>query len=179
MVDNNKAKIAKYWITSLANGINPLDGTMIKDDDIVNNIHISRCLFYVAELIGSAIENNEKPKREKKQPFNITAEELNRVNITDKTWISNLVKEINAVIPENMKHISNNTITRWLVENGYLKEILTDSGAKIRRPTDTGLSIGISTEQREGANGPYISVVYNADAQRFILNNIYAIIEQP
>lgn len=45
MIDTDKLRIAKEWISKLANGINPLDNNLIKDEDIVNNVHISRCLF--------------------------------------------------------------------------------------------------------------------------------------
>jgi len=51
MQDNYKAIVAKDWIQKLANGINPLDGSVIPDKDIVNNVHISRCLYYVVELL--------------------------------------------------------------------------------------------------------------------------------
>ena len=53
MNNRNKSIIAKDWILKLANGINPLDGSIIPDGDIVNNVHISRCLFYVSELLGT------------------------------------------------------------------------------------------------------------------------------
>ena len=45
MIDLEKVKIAKEWMNALANGYNPLDGTALDDKDIVNNVHISRCLF--------------------------------------------------------------------------------------------------------------------------------------
>lgn len=77
-----------------------------------------------------------------------------------------------------MKGISNKTIITWLVDNGYLKIIVNDKGAKIKRPTEAGQSIGIFTEQKEGHNGTYVAVLYDANAQKFILNNISAIIEQ-
>ena len=53
MIDLEKVKIAKEWMNALANGYNPLDGTALDDKDIVNNVHISRCLFYVWEELDS------------------------------------------------------------------------------------------------------------------------------
>ena len=52
MIDMEKIITAKVWIEKLANGINPLNDELVKDDDLINNVHISRCLFYVAELLG-------------------------------------------------------------------------------------------------------------------------------
>ena len=45
MIDVEKLNSAKAWIEKLANGINPLNDELVKDDDLINNVHISRCLF--------------------------------------------------------------------------------------------------------------------------------------
>lgn len=176
-MNNNKSATAKDWILKLANGINPLDGSAIKEDDIVNNVHISRCLFYVADLIEITTQKNSKKSKEDKLEFSISVDALSKIYVSERSAISNFVREINKVIPDNMKGISNNKILNWLIDNGYLRIVVTDSGTKIKRPTEAGQSIGISTEQMEGPNGSYVAVLYNANAQRFILNNIYAIIE--
>lgn len=38
-------KRAKSYIDCLANGINPLVNQPIKEDDLVNNVKLSRCFF--------------------------------------------------------------------------------------------------------------------------------------
>ena len=50
-LDQNKVTVALDWITKLANGMNPIDGSILPDSDIVNNVHISRCLFFVSNLL--------------------------------------------------------------------------------------------------------------------------------
>ena len=52
MVDITKLRTAQDWIEKLANGINPLTLEPVKEDDIVNNVHISRCLFFVSGMLG-------------------------------------------------------------------------------------------------------------------------------
>ena len=52
MIDIEKFKSAKMWIEKLANGVNPLNDELVKDDDLINNVHISRCLFYDPLLSG-------------------------------------------------------------------------------------------------------------------------------
>ena len=47
MTELEKIAYAKSFIDKLANGINPLDDTPIPDDDIANNVRLSRCFFYV------------------------------------------------------------------------------------------------------------------------------------
>ena len=44
--ERNKMKVAIDWINKLANGMNPIDGSALPDSDIVNNVHISRCLLF-------------------------------------------------------------------------------------------------------------------------------------
>lgn len=177
MQDNNKTLIAKDWIQKLANGINPLDGSVILDSDIVNNVHISRCLFYVAELLDTAGKKNVRKSREYELKFNISSDDLAKVNIVERTGISNFVKEINKFVPENMKPMTYGKILSWLMANGYLEEVEVENLGRKKNPTASGASIGISAELREGANGPYWAVEYSSVAQRFILNNIYAIAE--
>ena len=48
---------AKMYMEKLANGINPIDGSVIPDEDIVNNVRLSRCFFYVADVLRQVIEN--------------------------------------------------------------------------------------------------------------------------
>ena len=52
-----------------------------------------------------------------------------------------------------------------------------DAGKKSRLPTELGTSIGISTEERQTIQGRFTVVLYNKDAQAFILDNIDAISE--
>jgi len=60
-------KHAKEYIEKMANGINPLTGESVKDDDLINNVRISRCLFYVNDVLGNVLSNgginNKKQKK--------------------------------------------------------------------------------------------------------------------
>ena len=48
---------AKDYIDDLANGINPFTKEEVNENDIVNNVKISRCLFYVSDLLKEIIDN--------------------------------------------------------------------------------------------------------------------------
>lgn len=172
-IDQNKIKVALDWIKKLANGINPINGSFLPDNDIVNNVHISRCLFFVADLLKDA--GHEKPSSAKQYDadFYLTPEELSQICITEKSGITMFVKEINKVIPNYMKPLTVTSVTKWLLKRGYLNEIVKEDGRKTKVPTDSGVSLGISTEQRVGSNGEFTSVVYNANAQKFILENLF------
>lgn len=42
-IDQNRVKVAIDWINKLANGMNPIDGSILPDSDIVNNVHPAAC----------------------------------------------------------------------------------------------------------------------------------------
>ena len=172
MNDRNKTIVAKDWILKLANGINPLDGSAIPEGDIVNNVHISRCLFYVAELLGTPKIKDNKKSKEYENEFYIKPEDIDKVTTVERTGIANFVREINKLIPDNTRPISYGKILNWLMANGYLEEVEVDNFGKRKNPTASGSAVGISAGLREGTNGQYWAVEYNSNAQRFILSNI-------
>ena len=57
MTELEKIKRAKIYMDKLANGINPIDETMVPDEDVVNNVRISRCFFFVSDVLQQVIEN--------------------------------------------------------------------------------------------------------------------------
>lgn len=177
MIDHKRTIIAKDWIQKLANGINPLDGSLVPDDDIVNNVHISRCLFYIAELLETISKPSKRKIKEYELEFYISPENLSKVNIVERTGIANFVREINKIIPSNMRPLKYNQILNWLLANGYLEEVEVDNLGKKKNPTATGRAIGITAEMKNGMNGPYWAVEYNHNAQCFILNHIHLIAE--
>ena len=42
MTELEKIERAKMYMDKLANGINPIDDTMAPDDDLINNVRLSR-----------------------------------------------------------------------------------------------------------------------------------------
>lgn len=121
-IDQKKLSVATDWISKLANGINPIDGSVLPDSDVVNNVHISRCLFFVSNLLEDMGKKKHSSKKQYEQEFQITPEIASSVYIAEKTGIAIFVKEINKVIPENMKPLSASKVTQWLVSVGYLVE---------------------------------------------------------
>lgn len=69
MEEKEKILLAQKWVHQLANGINPLNGNALKEDDIVNNVHISRCLFYVADFMGKYSERRSKSNASRNIPL--------------------------------------------------------------------------------------------------------------
>lgn len=71
MTELEKMQRAKMYIDKLANGINPLNDLPAAESDVINNIRISRCLFYVSDILRQVIESNGVQSKEKsgKEPF--------------------------------------------------------------------------------------------------------------
>ncbi len=65
----NKLESAKEFLGKLANGINPINDEFIPNDDTVNDVRISRCLFYVTDVLNQLIEadGNIQNKKNKKK----------------------------------------------------------------------------------------------------------------
>ena len=172
-IDQNKLKVAIDWINKLANGMNPLDGSTLPDSDIVNNVHISRCLFYVSHVLEDAGKKSSSRQKQYELEFQLTPEIASKVYIAERTGIAMFVKEINKVIPENMQPLAASKVTQWLVSVGYLVEQQSNDGRKYKAPTELGTSIGMTSAWRDGSQGQYLAVSYDANAQHFILENLF------
>ena len=171
---------AKIYMDKLANGINPLDDTTLSENDIVNNIRISRCLFYVSDVLRQVIENGGSviKKKTPKKDFNITFEEVQKFSFSDTPiTISEIARRINKIPQnENMKKISHKHLTDWLISVELLQLEISPDGKSAKRPTESGRKLGITTEIRHSMNGDYTVVLYNLSTQHFIIDNIEAII---
>ena len=182
MIDLDKLQHAKNYIDKLAAGVDPISDTAMPGDAVLNNVRLSRCFFYVSDVLRQVIENgadikNVRPKKSL-PPFALPNELRAQIEIsTSPVMIKNFTDKINASIDENaMQKLKVTALTIWLVDNGFLTEEIIN-GKKHKKPTDKGTKLGISSEQRSEQYGGYTAVFYNEDAQRHIINNLDEIIE--
>ena len=109
---------AKMYMEKLANGINPIDGSVIPDEDIVNNVRLSRCFFYVSDVLRQVIENGgvTPQKKTKKEPFSLTVEQRETFEFSAVPIpISEISKRINTLSTnEDMSTLSYAVIRDWL-----------------------------------------------------------------
>ena len=161
---------AKGYLDKLAKGIDPLTDQEVPEDDVINNVRISRCLFYVSDVLRQVIENGgvigAPAKKGELAPYALPYEERSRYTFGE--WPLSA-----SQIAQRLKTTS---ITKFLLQSGLLFEEEAPSGNKNKRPTEAGWKLGISTQQRSGQNGDYTAVVYDQQAQQFILDNLDAII---
>ena len=184
MTEVEKIEYAKMFLDKLANGINPIDGSIIPQGDVVNNVRISRCLFFVSDILNQVIDNGGiaavKPavteKKPKKLPYTITEEQLAQFEYSYKPIsTTQIISRIIAIGPkENVKRFPKRKLVKWLITLGLIEEEWIDY-IRVRRPTERGEEMGISLGERQGPYGDYSTILYNLEAQHFIVDNIEAI----
>ena len=173
---------AKEYLDKLAKGIDPLTGREVPEGEIINNVRISRCLFYVSDVLRQVIENGgiqvKAVKDSEKAPFALSFEDRSRYAFGD--WplsASQIAQRLNELVDlETMQQLKTTSITKFLLQSGLLFDEEDSGGKKNKRPTEAGRELGISTQLRTGQNGDYTAVVYSREAQQFILDNLDAII---
>lgn len=176
-----KMERAKMYIDKMAEGINPITNEYAPENDTINNVRISRCLFYVSEILEKVIANGGEVTQAVKSTggsrnfFFITDEQLDRLSPRENScYAKDIAEDIKAVTAENNTAKFQATwITEWLVSVGMLEQ--TEKG---KCATDAGVSIGIESQLRQSIQkGEYFVNIYSPEAQQFIFDNIYAVIE--
>lgn len=170
---------AKDYIDDLARGINPITKEEAAQNDVINDVRVSRCLFYVADVLGKVAENADlKPaKKIKEKAFDPSQIDLNKIEFSsDDVTVSVITERINAVKPQNMKKLKVTAVTNWLASIDALKTVVVN-GRNERRVTQNGRAIGINDEEYQGKNGIYRRILYSEKAQRFIVDNLTAVID--
>lgn len=172
---------AKIYIDKMANGIDPITDREAAETDVINNVRVSRCLFYVSDILRQVIENGgavTKPKS-KKEPFRLTDEQLAGFRYSETPIsISEITKRFNELSDgEGRVQLKHTQLSAWLLEIGALRTVSRPDGKTAKEPTPHGLDLGISAEQRTGQYGTYTVVVYNEAAQRFLVDHLTAILE--
>ena len=172
---------AKMYLDHLARGIDPITGKEVGEDSVLNNVRISRCLFYVSGVLDQVIANGGYVGRKpQKADFLITREQLQRFPISaEPIRISEFVELLwQCAEDPQMKKPSTTTITNWLLEKGLLQKELGPDGKNRRIPTPAGFTIGLTMQTRMGQYGEYTAVGYSAAAQRFVLDHLEEILEE-
>ena len=184
MTELEKIAYAKSFIDKLANGVNPIDGSKIPDGDVVNNVRLSRCLFYVSDILRQVIDNGgitttlPVTQKSKKRPYYLLPEQADKFEFSSTPiTASEIFRRILAVGPqEGVKPFPKRNLTKWLTALELVEEVHHEYRLKYKKPTSLGEEMGISLEERHGQNGVYYVMFYNIEAQHFIIDNIAAIL---
>lgn len=182
-------KHAKEYIDKLANGIDPFSDKPVPDGDIINNVKLSRCFFYISGILEKVIENGgeaakpqvtEAVRPHKRGSVVITDEArakfrcfINEVSLSTFTDMIN--KHIDSDVSVKLK---GSAIADWLTVIGMLTEETLPNGKLKRVPTENGISEGIRLNEYFTPVGfPGYAIMLSPAAQQFVLANIDAIAE--
>lgn len=176
MEKEEKLLLADKYISSLAKGLHPITKAILPEDSVINDVKIVRCLYFVSEAIKEAM-NCDKKKAERKKPFSISQNEISRFKISNgEITISAIVRKLNELKnDENMVKLTSKPITQWLLNCDLLQEV-EENGKTVKRPTESGKSMGMSVRRMITDHGFFNAVVYNSKAQQFLLDNLLSIL---
>lgn len=176
MKDIDKMIEAKEMIDKLANGVNPLNNERLEDDEIVNNVKLSRCFFYVSDILDTVIKNGGKPyiQKQRRSEFKISSQQLAEYKFSDyPISVTSVAYKINALLDDDrMKKLTQKKLAGWLVDMGIFKMVEKTNGKLRKYPTDYGKEEGFITEFRSSPWGAYNAVLCNKNAEEYIITHI-------
>ncbi len=175
-IDLEKLENALLFVERIAEGRNPVDGSVCDGDCVLNNPDVIRSMFFVKDTLMAVKECKgvigKRASAAAKSDFPL--ESLAHFEYSGEKTITKFVEQLNTGIDtESCQKMKYKTITDWLKENEYLKEIQDPILGKATVSTDKGNFIGITHSLETSMNGrSYYRVTYNKEAQAFLVRSI-------
>ncbi len=118
------------------------------------------------------------PKKGGKMPFRISEEQLGGFAFSDEPiYCSEIVRRVNALVEEpERRKLQAKDITNWLVSVRLLEAVKMNDRV-LKLPTEEGMALGMLRQYRENENGDYYLVLYERQAQAYIIENMQQIVD--
>ena len=160
----------------------------LKNNRFQKMVIVAACQTLKADIFEKISDNSKISETEfvsdniksyaKKQAFSLNSQMLsNYVPADTPLSISEFVKRLNQLKTDNMKNLQYRTLTNFLIKAELLETYNNSEGIVCKRPTELGFSIGIFTEERNGSNRTYTVILYNKEAQKFLIDNMGIILK--
>ncbi len=177
--DKEKLLRAKEIMRKMANGINPLNEELIGGDSFLHDPGMVTCLYFVQEVLDSAIESQMRTGVKKPAGFVITGEEKSRIELPqDRIGVNEFAKCVNKVLDLNRsKTLSGMEINKKLKKMGILGEEVLPDGKKRTVLTAKSLEYGLESEKRNYNGNEYEMVLFNEKGKKFLLDNLEKMLE--
>lgn len=168
---------AKEMIDKMANGINPITGEYLAETDCVNNVRISRCFFFISDILRQVLERGGLAPK-KKIPFFISEDQLQNFRYSDEPlFLSEIARRINELTGNpDMKKITYVDISAYLMDEGYLTYATQSDGKTVKLPTIKGEESGMHREERMINGYQRLLTRYDRSTQNLILSSLPFII---
>lgn len=168
------------YTSLLAEGINPLTNERTQPGDITNQQKIRVYLQYVEQFLRKYRDDQLRPRPAVKNtiPFSITPEQLSKYVYSPEpitaTVFCRKLSELTET--EGMKQMSSQDVSAWMMEKGYLTEVLYQ-GKMMKTATDKGRQNGVFSEEViHPERGNYIRVTYSPAAQKLLISHLNEVI---
>ena len=184
-IDLEKLDVAITYMQRIADGKNPVNNMPAEDDDVLNNPNVIRCMFFVKEILeevksnGGCIGKKTSKKQRETVKEEFPFEVLSKFEFREDLPISRLVEQINGMVDTNLyKKVPYKPIMMWLRANGFVMDEYNNENKKVRtNPTEKGEKLGLYTVNKIGISGrPYVYILYNQNAQEYIVKNLESIL---
>lgn len=182
MDEREKIAYAKSFIDKMAQGINPLTDEPIPDGELLNNVRISRCLFYVSEILSKAISYEETPPTKavkskiKRYVWKDEFAELFKFS-NEPVYMKYIVENFDGLNAEEGIKFPRVALSRWMLSGGYIEEI-EKNGKNYKFPTQKGLDSGFLSVYREDYGSGYYALMYSLVAQKLIVGSTAEILDE-
>ena len=180
IIDEKRLDTAIMYLERISEGRNPVNNIPVDEDVVLNNPNVIRCMFFVRDILKQVKENGccvggktSKAAKTPKEPFPL--ETLMQFRYSEDKPLTRIVEQINEPVDKSLNNLlSRNVVKQWLENNGYIiMRFDEELNAKCTFPTEKGNQIGIRAENRKRHDGNrYILVLYNKNAQEFIVSHI-------
>ena len=165
----DKSAIAEIQksIESLAYGINPFTGEPVKDDDTLNDVKISRCLFAASDVLKELL-NTKHLFKVKKHIFVYDEEKNAKIEISPyPVSVYQLIGNILNVYGQENK-LTYYDLVPFLLGKGLLME--NPEGKPKLIASEQGNGVGILNVRRQSRYGPRWRIVFNEKGQKYVIS---------
>lgn len=144
--------------------------------------NVIRCMYFIKNVLEEVRRNGGmvggKVGKESALPFPI--EILDSFTYVEDRSITHVLNQIYEPIADmNVKKVSVTKVTAALKEEGYLLDESNPETGKTRKmPSMKGRELGIYLVEREYNERMYESVIYNQNAQRYVVELIRKLAEE-
>lgn len=171
MEDIDILKHAQTYIEKMANGVNPLTDEEIGPDDLLNQVRISRCLFYVNQKLKELIAagGTVRASRPQRDAFVYDQGLIDKVEYEEvPISLSQIVAHVCAAYDDRCR-LTYAMVSKLLCDEGILMPNPTGGSPKVVA-TPQAAQYGIWTEDYVDRRGEQRThTLYDNRGQRFVV----------
>ena len=180
--DKKTLETAIIYVKRLAEGNNPINNQPMEEDTVLNNPNVIRCMYFVKDVLDEVYKNGGVVKSVSRKQANaidvFPKELLAQYEYREDKTINNIMIQLYEPVKDTeIRRITGKMMNDRLLAAGFITEIYSEEfKANIKVPTEKGFSIGMRSERMEYYAHSYMAIMYNKQAQEFLIANFEKII---